>query len=112
MADGKSTAQSRWATWKRRLKWLAAAAGAIALAAALVWLFRPGGNDSNSDLSYQVYVATNIAGEDRDKTAAEIQSFLSENFPPDEYEYLGIIAQRQPTAQSPSTTTYVLFKRK
>lgn len=110
MADGKSTAPSRWGSWKRKLKWLAAGVAALVVIAALTWFVRPG--PGQGEATYQVYVATNAPGENRDRTAAEIQAFLSENFPPDEYEYLGIIAQRQPTAQSPSTTTYVLFKRR
>ena len=110
MAEGKRLGRPRWGQWKRFFKRLVIGSAAIGLLGAFAWWFWPRGDKPAP--SYDVYVATNIAGEDRDKTASEIQAFLTEKFPPDEYEYLGIIAQRLPSNQSPSTTTYVLFKRK
>ncbi len=111
MAEGKRSWRPRWGQWKRLFKRLALGTAAIGLLAALAWWFWPRG-EKKSGPSYDLYVRTTVAGEDRHKIAGEIQAFLSEKFPPDEYEYLGIIAQCLPTDQSPSTTTYVLFKRK
>ncbi len=111
MAEGKQSGRPRWGQWKRLFKRLMIGTAPIGLLAALAWWFWPQ-EEKKARPSYDVYVATNIAGENRDKTAGEIQAYLTKNFPPDEYEYLGIIAQRLPTSQTPSTTTYVLFKRK
>ena len=110
MAEGKRSWRLNWQRWKRRGKTVLIVAAVIGLPAVLAWWYRPGSTEASS--RYEVYSMTNSAGEDRDVTAAEIQDFLNQNFPSDQYEYLGIIAQRQPTARSPSTTTYVLFKRK
>ena len=78
------------------------------LAAAGWWYWRGRGHRP----VYEVYSMVNIADENRDQTAIAIQEFLTKEFPPDDYEYLGVIAQRLPTTRDPTTTTYVLFKRK
>ncbi len=61
---------------------------------------------------YDVFAWTNAPGENQDQIGGEIHQFVNENFPPGEYEYVGIISQRLPTAGNNTTTTYVLFRKK
>ena len=109
MATGKKPSLPQWGRWKPRLKWLALGAVAIGLLAAAAWWYRRSVGDRPV---YEVYSMVNLPGENRDQTAIAIQDFLTKEFPPDDYEYMGVIAQRLPTSRDQSTTTYVLFKRK
>jgi hypothetical protein len=109
MPDGKKPSLPQWGRWKPRLKWLALGAVAVGLLAALGWWYW---RSRGERPVYEVYSMVNVAGENPVRTAFAIQEFLTEEFPPDDYQYLGVIAQRLPTSRDPSTTTYVLFKRK
>ncbi|MBX3435901.1 MAG: hypothetical protein KF861_00195 [Planctomycetaceae bacterium] len=110
MSQGKRTWLPAWIKGKPTRRQLVLAAAVCGLLAIIVVWFRAG--PGATPPVYEVFVQTNTPGEDRDETAREIQHYLSKDFPPDEYEYVGIVAQQLPTPHSPSTTTYVLFKRK
>jgi len=110
MPDDKNSWRANWSRWKPRLKWPTVGLVLIGLAAAALWWSDLGPTAAPG--LYEVYARPTDAREDPDATAADIKAYLTENFHPDDYEYVGIVAQRLPSSQSPSTTTYVLFKRK
>ncbi len=98
---------STWGRLSSSLRGIVIALAAIALLVLLIMWWPSGGSSQ-----YDIFAWTNTPGENQDKTGREIHQFVNENFPPGEYEYVGIISQRLPSAGNSSTTTYILFRKK